>query len=175
MGVDASTRTALILDSGTEPFTGTTLAGIGQAVVGTLANLEGTRNRLLRVRSVRTCQNELLAAFQAATATGPADWTVKHDTAAGRLAEGRRKRDAGEGGWVLDLVTAQMLEEGAGRSLVADTAEESDNALVGVVEEDLEDIVTQVLRESEESRKVETEKAQAKLDASVKEMAAEGE
>lgn len=141
MGFDIARRSAIIYDKGSEPFTGVTLAGIGQAVVVVLQNPGDTANRHLCVRSLQTCQNDLLAAFEAATGEA---WNVERSTSAELLARGRAKRENGEGGWVLDLVVGQLYEEGAGNSVVVEK-EESDDDLLGVVEENLMDVVNAIL------------------------------
>jgi hypothetical protein len=141
MGFDIAHRSAIIYDQGSEPFTGVTLAGIGQSVVGILQNPDKTANRHLCVQSVQTCQNDILAAFE--TATGEA-WNVERSTSAELLARGRAKKENGEGGWVLDLVVAQLYEEGAANSVVVEK-EESDNELLGVKEEKLMEVIKEIL------------------------------
>jgi hypothetical protein len=143
MGFDIARQSAIIYDQGSEPFTGVTLAGIGQSVVGILQNPDETANRHLRVRSVQTCQNDILAAFE--TATGEA-WNVKRSTSAELLARGRAKKANGEGGWVLDMVVGQLYQEGAANSVVVEK-KESDNDLVGVVEENLMEVIKQILED----------------------------
>jgi hypothetical protein len=141
MGFDIAHRSAIIYDQGTEPFTGVTLAGIGQSVVGILQNPDETRNRHLCVQSIQTCQNDILAAFE--TVTGVA-WKVERSTSAELFTRGRAKKENGEGGWVLDLVLGQLYEEGAAHSIVAEK-EQGDNDLLGVVEENLMDVVKEIL------------------------------
>jgi hypothetical protein len=142
MGFDITNHSATIYDSGTEAFTGTTLAGIGQAVVGVLQHPNETRNRFVRVMSIKTCQNELLQAFRAVTGQ---KWDVHRATTQALLESGRAKHLAGNGGWILDLVVAQLYEEGQGRSRVAESREESDSELLGVVEESARDVAAKVL------------------------------
>jgi hypothetical protein len=141
MGFDIAHQSAIIYDQGSEPFTGVTLAGIGQSVVGILQNPDETANRHLCVRSIQTCQNDILAAFE--TATGEA-WNVERSTSAELLARGRAKKENGERGWVLDLVVGQLYQEKAANSVVVEK-EESDNDLLGVVEENLMDVIKEVL------------------------------
>lgn len=142
MGFDTTTHTATIYDSGTELFTGTTLAGIGQAVVGVLQHPEETANRFVKVLSIKTCQNELLRAFETVSERA---WTVHRATTAALLERGRAKHRAGDKGWVLDLVVAQLYEEGEGRCVVADGWEASDGGVLGVREEDEEGVVRKAL------------------------------
>jgi hypothetical protein len=140
MGFDIACRSAIIYDQGSEPFTGVTLAGIGQSVVGILRNPNETANQHLYVQSVQTCQNDILAAFE--TATGEA-WTVVPSTSAQLLARGQAKKERGEGGWVLDLVVGQLYEEGAANSVVVEKGV-SDNVLLGVVKEHLMDVAKKI-------------------------------
>ncbi|KAL5356320.1 hypothetical protein BJX96DRAFT_186274 [Aspergillus floccosus] len=144
MGFDISTRSAVIYDDGTEQFTGTTLAGIGQAVVGVLQHPEDTANRFVKVRSIKTCQRALLDAFQSVTGK---EWDVRTATTQGLIKSGRRKHQDGVGGWILDLVVAQLFEPGKARCVVAASREESDADLLGMVEESPEDVVRKALKE----------------------------
>ena len=141
LGFDVANRTATIYDSGTERFTGTTMNGIARAVVGVLRHPQTTANRHLLVRSVETCQNELLAAFEEVTGQ---KWPVVHETTEDLFVRGREKLDKGDRGWVLDLIVAQLLEEGKGRSIVV-AADKADNGLLGMPEENVLDMVRGIM------------------------------
>ena len=142
MGFDGSKRTAIIYDSGSEYFTGTTLEGIGQSVVGVLLHPEETRNRFIQVMSIKTSQKELLEAFEAVSGT---KWAVRRDTTQALLDRGQEKHRSGTGGWILDLVVAQLFQDGHGRSQVAASWELSDADLVGVSKESTRDVAAKVL------------------------------
>ncbi|KAL1301938.1 hypothetical protein AAFC00_002397 [Neodothiora populina] len=142
MGFGVATCSAIIYDDGTEQFTGTTLAGIGQAVVGVLNNPEHTANRFVKVRSIQTCQNELLNAFQIATGRR---WTIQYSTTKNLLESGRDKLHHGDRGWVLELAVAQLFDAGKARCVVAPSREESDADLLGIVEETAQDVVSRIL------------------------------
>lgn len=144
IGFDIRNRSALIYDSGTEPFTAVTLDGLGQAVVGVLQNPAEAANRFVKVRSVQTCQNEILGAFERATGC---KWSVQQLTTRELHEAGKRKKEGGDMAWVADLVAMQMYEAGAGRSLVASSWEESDGPLLGVVEETVDQVVEKAMRE----------------------------
>ncbi|KAF2669756.1 NAD(P)-binding protein [Microthyrium microscopicum] len=94
MGFDIVNRSAIIYDKGTEPFTGVTLAGIGQSVVGILQQPDQTANKHLCVQSLQTCQNEILEAFETVSRQ---TWKVKNSTSAELIARGRARKEAGEG------------------------------------------------------------------------------
>jgi len=142
MGFDASAKQAILYDAGAEAFTGTTLEGIGQAVLGVLQQPEATANRFVRVLSIDTSQNELLAAFEAVTG---AAWAVERSTVAALLEDARARLRDGRGGWVLPLAVSILFEPGEARGRVAPSRAESESDLLGVRAESAEEIVRKVL------------------------------
>lgn len=147
MGFNLATSAAIIYDHGTEHFTGTTLEGIGQSVVGVLQHPDETANRFVKAMSIKTNQMELLRAFEAATGekNGQTGWTVENSTVQTLLDRGRNKYREGDGGWRLDLMVAQMSEEGQARCVLAPSWEESDSRLLGVRAETAEEVVAKAL------------------------------
>lgn len=148
MGFNIAERRATIYDAGTEEFTGTTLEGIGQSVVGVLQNPAETANRFVKVRSIQTSQNALLAAFQrkAAEQQQP-QWEIERSTAQQTLADGRKKHAEGTGGWILDLLVYQLYAPGEARCIVA-SREDADSPLLGVREETADEVVEKALSRS---------------------------
>lgn len=142
MGFDITHCSAIIYDSGTESFTGTTLEGIGQAVVGVLQHPAETANRFVKAQSIQTCQNELLEAFENATGK---KWEIKRASTKELLASGRSKFESKTSGWVLELAVAQLFDEGEARCLVSPSREKSDADLLDMVEETPRQVVTKVL------------------------------
>ncbi|KAJ0120227.1 hypothetical protein J7T55_001084 [Diaporthe amygdali] len=142
MGFDVNQYSATIYDNGEENFTGTTLEGISQSVVGVLKHPEETQNRFVKVLSIRTCQNKLLQALQHATGE---QWVVQKSTTRELMASGRKKLADGSDRWVLDLVVAQLYDEGEARCEVAPCRSESDCDLLGVAAETEEQIATKAL------------------------------
>jgi hypothetical protein len=143
MGFDVKNHHAIIYDSGTEKFTGTTLSGIGQAVVGTLRNPLTTANRFLAVQSICTNQNEILSAFEAATGK---QWTVERQTTEELIRGGKEDFERGVGMWRLKLAVATLYDVGKGRGMVATTREESEANLLGVKEESAGEIIAKLLQ-----------------------------
>ncbi|KAI4725761.1 NAD(P)-binding protein [Aureobasidium sp. EXF-10728] len=143
MGYDVQAQKAIIYDEGTQRFTGTTLEGIGQAVVGTLQNPSATVNRFLAVQSINTCQNELLEAFEKVTEK---KWEVSRQTSEDLIASGKEDFAAGNGIWRLKLAVATLYDVGQGRGMVAPSRKESDAGLLGVRAESAEEIVAKLLR-----------------------------
>jgi hypothetical protein len=143
MGFDVENHHAIIYDAGTERFTGTTLSGIGQAVVGTLLNPLATANRFLAVQSICTCQDELLSAFEAATGER---WKVERQTTEELIKSGKEDFSDEIGMWRLKLAVATLYDVGQGRGMVSATREESDANLLGVKEESAGEIVAKLLQ-----------------------------
>lgn len=142
MGFDITNSLATIYDQGEECFTGTTLEGIGQSVAGVLQHPQETANRFVQVLSLKTCQNELLQAFEKVSGK---QWGVQRSSTRALLETGRTKHREGAGGWVLDLVVAQLYDEGEARCVVASSREQSDVVLLGVAAEDAEQVVSKAL------------------------------
>ena len=143
MGFDISTRTATIFDSGNEHFTGTTLAGIAQSVVGVLRHPEATANRFVKVLSCAPSQNELLGAYERATGE---KWSVQQETTKALIERGTEKFGKGDPTWGLDLIVAQLYDEGMARSMVAESWESSDSRLLGVQEETVDQVVKKAMK-----------------------------
>lgn len=142
MGFDVQTHKATIYDDGSERFTGTTLQGIGQAVVGVLQNPSATANRFLAVQSIQTCQNELLEAFEKATRE---KWQVTRTTSRELIESGKKDYQTGAGLWRLKLAVATLYDVGQGRGRVAPSRAESDAELLGLKDETADDIVAKLL------------------------------
>jgi hypothetical protein len=142
MGFNVSDQSAIIYDQGVERFTGTTLEGIGQAVVGVLQNAETTANRFVMVQSIETCQTELLDAFEQVTGS---KWKVKKTTSRELIEQGQREHKEGSSGWVLKLAVANLYDVGQGRGMVAQSRQESDADLLDVKKESALEIVRKLL------------------------------
>ncbi|KAI1737620.1 NmrA-like family protein [Xylaria scruposa] len=142
MGFNVAERRATIYDAGTEEFTGTTLEGIGQSVVGVLQRPAETANRFVKVRSIQVSQNALFEAFQ--KATKEEKWEVERSTTQKLLEEGRKKHAQGLNAWRLDLLVFQLYAPGEARCIVA-SRDDSDNLLLGVREESVDEIVEKAL------------------------------
>ncbi|KAI0456889.1 NmrA-like family protein [Xylaria acuta] len=155
MGFNIAERRATIYDAGTEEFSGTTLEGIGQSVVGVLQHPAETANRFVKVRSIQTSQNELLAAFQRATTKEKEEeeeeeeekkkWEVERSTAQQTLEDGRKKHAQGISGWILDLLVFQLYAPGEARCCIVASREDSDSPLLGVREESVDEVVEKAL------------------------------
>ncbi|OJD26097.1 hypothetical protein ACJ73_02523 [Blastomyces percursus] len=143
-GFDLPNKAARLYDSGNEPITGVLIDSVGQAVVGTFLNPTETANKFLRIRSLQTTQNQILAAFEKITES---KWSVERISTKELYRAGKEKLENGEGGWILDILCTQIFADGGDRSIVA-TREDSDNSLVGVREVELADVIRDIVVES---------------------------
>jgi hypothetical protein len=76
-------------------------------------------------------------------------WQVHRNTTKALMQAGRAKHQSGTGGWILDLVVAQLFDNGVGRCKVAGSWKESDSDLLGIMEETPADVVKKILEAQE--------------------------
>ncbi|KAI1478505.1 hypothetical protein K445DRAFT_25512 [Daldinia sp. EC12] len=92
--VDVKQRKADIKDGGDVLFCATTYDDIAQAVIGILTHLEETGNRPVRISSVNTTQNELIAL---AKELGASDgWDITHSRTEDLESEAKRRWAEGD-------------------------------------------------------------------------------
>jgi len=138
--LDVRKRKAVLVDGGEIPFSATNLATIGRAVVKVLVEREEeTKDRLLYIQSLRVTQKEVLEALERAMG---AKWVVEERSSEELIAEARPKMLEGD---------AEALEEVvAVHGVVASDwkgKEDFANELLGLEEEDLNEIVKGVVKE----------------------------
>lgn len=92
--VDVKNRKADIKDGGDVLFCATTYQDIAQAVIGILTHLEETANRPVRISSVNTTQNELIAMAKELGATE--GWDITHSDTAHLESEALRRWAEGD-------------------------------------------------------------------------------
>lgn len=113
LGFSIPNKSATIYDSGNEPFTGTNLATIGEAVAFILSHQDKFVNEYLDIASFVTTQNEILKIFEVESGE---KWTVKRlstdesqRTADEKLAKGDRSAFG-------DYLKVWLFRDGEGRS-----------------------------------------------------------
>lgn len=74
---DPKHRTALIVDGGGNAFSSTPIPEVAKAIVGVFNNLEGTKNQVIYIESLRVSQNQIIKIGQKLTGT---KWTLEHAT-----------------------------------------------------------------------------------------------
>lgn len=92
--VDVKERTCDVKDGGGVLFCATTYSDIAQAVVGILTHLDETANRPVRISSINTTQNEIIAiAKELGAAEG---WSITYSKTEDLEAEARRRWAEGD-------------------------------------------------------------------------------
>lgn len=131
MGYNLKDKTATIWDSGNEPFTGTNLAFIGQAIAGVLKHPEETANKYIEVASFTTTQNELLKILEEETG---AKWTVEHKKTEDSQKLADEKLSKGDYSAFGDYLKQYLYGDGKGQS---PKEAELANTMLGLPKEDL--------------------------------------
>jgi hypothetical protein len=142
VGFDIKQRKARLIDDGTEPFSAVTVRDVATAVCGILKHPEQTKNRMLHIRSVETCQVDILGAFK--LEMGGQDWEVHVESSAEVYERAKHAQSVGDRKGQMGFLPVQLFAKGGGRSIVV-SREDSDNELLGLVEKDIRVIVRDVL------------------------------
>ncbi|TVY68721.1 Isoflavone reductase-like protein P3 [Lachnellula suecica] len=129
LGLNLSSKSATIYDSGNEPFTGTNLGAIGAAVASVLKHPAETANKYIDISSFRTTQNEILAIAEEESSS---KWDVTHV----------QTDNIKSLGSFADLLKVHTFRDGEGKS-----PKEADlsNDLLGLQKEDLKETIKKAL------------------------------
>lgn len=92
--VDVKNRTCDVKDGGDVLFCATTYDDIAQAAVGILTHLDETANRPVRISSINTTQNEIIAIAKELGATD--GWSITHSKTEEQEAEARKRWAEGD-------------------------------------------------------------------------------
>ncbi|KAE8384329.1 hypothetical protein ETB97_009561 [Aspergillus alliaceus] len=140
---DFRSETPAFYDGGDRPFSTTTLATIGKAVVGVLTHLEETKNRPVFVHDLVTTQRKIFAIFQ--RLVPGKKWEPVNVSTAELEARSRPEWEKGneDMGVMVGFLVRAIFAEGYGGEL-----ENVDNELLGLgmrTEADLEELVKGVV------------------------------
>jgi hypothetical protein len=140
-GHDVTKHKTIIWGSGDEKFSTTTRATIAKAV---LANPKETANQFLYVSSFEITMNEFVASLK--KATGVNGWDIEHikgdeqiEQSKDLLAQGKMWPGMGK------LALAATVTGGLGNDFATD--EKLANEMLGLPRENLDEVVTRVLRD----------------------------
>jgi len=139
LGFSIPNKTATVWDSGDEPWTGTNLSTIGQAIASVLSIPDKFANKYIDIASFITTQNEILKIFEEETGE---KWTVSkkstndsQKTADEKLAKGDRSAFG-------DYLKVWLFKDGEGKS---PKKEALANKELGLKEEDLKALLRATL------------------------------
>ncbi|KAI1149786.1 hypothetical protein F4825DRAFT_35716 [Nemania diffusa] len=132
IGLDKTTKTATIYDSGNEPFQASNLPHIGKAIAAVLTHPEQTVNRYITIASFNPTQNQLLEIVEKLTGE---KWTVNKLTTSEQQQIGAEKLSKGDYSAFSNFLRKRVYGDGSGLAVQG-----ADNALdvLGLEGEDVE-------------------------------------
>ncbi|KAI0538701.1 hypothetical protein GGR58DRAFT_282506 [Xylaria digitata] len=132
IGLDKTTKTATIYDSGNEPYQASNLPHIGKAIAAVLKRPEVTTNRYISIASFNPTQRQVLETAEKITGE---KWTVNQLSASEQQRIGTEKLSKGDYSAFSNLLKKRVYGDGAGLAVQG-----PDNALdlLGLEEDDLE-------------------------------------
>ena len=152
-GIDILNRRARLYDDGTVKAITTTLPKVGKSVAALLslpdAQLAQFKNKFVYLSSFRVSQREILDAVMRATATSGRDWTVEKVSSVKVINAAKERASAGDMSAVMEVLYGTVFTEGHGGDY--EGTREIVNGLLGLEEEDFEEVVREVVRDIEKS------------------------
>lgn len=142
LGFVVPAHKARIIDSGDEVVTVSTGADIGKAASNALIKADETKNRFLKIFSVATTQNKILAALENTSNT---KWTVQRISTS-ELREDKKKKLEAKNfqAAFLDVLAEQLFEDDSGRGRHVEW-DESDNELLEIHGKGTEAVIKDLL------------------------------
>lgn len=142
--VDVNEKKCLIKDGGDVLFSAATLPAIGQSIIGILTHVEETANRPVKIKSVDSTQNELIAMARKIDPT--ATWDIRYASTHDLEKEAHERWNNGDHSpeVVEKFINRAFLGKGYGGQFP-----ETDNELLGIEELDkreLEELVRTAMR-----------------------------
>ncbi|KAJ4007569.1 hypothetical protein NW752_010234 [Fusarium irregulare] len=139
--IDIKNRKFRLADSGNEPYSTSSLPYIGKAVAAILQKPEETANKYLNIAGVTTTQNEVLKIVEKLTGD---KFEVTHVSSAESEKIGDEKLAKGDYSAFGNYLEQFLFADGSGNGLKGD---ENAIGLLGLEEENLEEVVKGVLAE----------------------------
>ncbi|KAG0648086.1 Bifunctional pinoresinol-lariciresinol reductase 2 [Hyphodiscus hymeniophilus] len=137
LGFSLREKTAIIFDSGNEPFNGTNVGTIGLAIASILQHPAKTANRYLNIASFTTTQNTLLKILEEETGE---EWTVTHLKTDDSFKSAEEKLAKGDYSAFGDYLKPHLYGDGKGHANVPLANEE-----LGLPKEDLRETIKMAL------------------------------
>ncbi|KND88110.1 hypothetical protein TOPH_07180 [Tolypocladium ophioglossoides CBS 100239] len=141
--IDISEYKPTIFDGGDAIFSTTTLASVGDAVVGILLHPEETKNRRVYIEDLKISQNQLLALARRVAPGKPWEPQQASLDAATKRSDERLTQGLFDGETFLPYIYRSMLDPASDGNF-----QKTDNALLGLkgkTEEDVVELLKQVL------------------------------
>lgn len=146
LGFDIQERSARFYEHGSAVLSTSTLDQVGRGVAKLLelppATHQQYANRFVYVSSFHVSQMDVFHSLLKATGTQEKDWKVYKVPVDAAIAEGSKEFQAGNYHGLRDLMYGRCFKEGAGGNFKA----KSDNGILRLAEEDLDEIVRSVVK-----------------------------
>ena len=142
LGFDLQTHKATIYDSGNTKWSATNLEFIARAILRSLQKYHDTANKELRIHSHTVSQNEILAAFEKASGK---KWDVQRARTAETKENGLELTRQGDFHGFGLLIVSSLNDDESG-NLAAYKESESDNKMLGLSEENLDEVARRLFR-----------------------------
>lgn len=139
LGFSIPKNTAIIFDSGNEPFSGSNLSTIGLAIASILKHPEETANKYLDIASFITTQNEILGILEKESGT---KWSVEHKKTEDSQKIADEKLAKGDFSAFGDYLKVYLFSDGKGKS---PTEKELANKSLGLPEDNLRETIKAAL------------------------------
>jgi len=141
LGLDLAEHTAIVWDSGTHRWSGTTLSQIANAIVGVLSHPSETANKYVYVSSFSLTLNDLIATAEKLTGT---KWNRVQFSSEEKIKSGQEGLAKGDFSVVgLLLRAATFTKEGTGN---LEAKYGLDNELLGLPKENLEEVLSTLFK-----------------------------
>lgn len=148
-GFNFKERTVRLYDDGTTKLSTSTLPQVGRGVAKLFelpaAELEKYKNNFVRINSFHVSQMEMFTSVMKATGTEEKDWIVTKIPIDDAIAQGTEAFQSGDRKGAIDILYGMNFKPGAGGNF----QHKSDNKVLGLEEEDLDEVVRRVVKEVE--------------------------
>jgi len=148
-GLKIKERTVRFFDDGNTKLSTTTLPHVGRAVAKLLElpidKLEKFRNGFVHVQSFCVSQREMFNALKKATGTTDQDWQISKIPVDQAIAQGNKEAQNGNREGMIDVLYGMNFKPGMGGNF----QHKIDNELLGLYEEDLDEVVKSVVHKLE--------------------------
>jgi hypothetical protein len=148
-GINTKERTARLFDDGNTKLSTTTLPHVGRTVTKLLElpldKLEKYKNGCVYVQSFCVSQMEMLTALKKATGTEDNDWEITKVPVDEAIAQGYKEAQNGNQIGMVDVLYGTNFKPGMGGNF----QHKLDNKVLGLHEEDLDEVVARVVLEVE--------------------------
>jgi len=146
-GLKIKEHTVRFFDDGNTKLSTTTLPHVGRAVAKLLElpidKLEKFKNGFVHVQSFCVSQIDMFNALKKATGTADKDWQISKVSVDQAIAQGNKEAQDGNRAGMIDVLYGMNFKPGMGGNF----QHKIDNKVLGLAEEDLDEVVKRIVEE----------------------------